>query len=321
MRGSENMKEVLIAENDAGQRLDRFLFKAFPDLKKSMLYKGLRKKKIKVNRKRAEASQILNAGDQILLFLPDDALTSRTDLKTADAAEKIENTARSSEKTDLKIRPVFENEDLLVLFKPAGLLSQKEKAQDTHTVQDQIIDYLIRTDQYNPKKELSFTPSAVSRLDRNTEGLCAAGKNASALRELNEAVRNHTLKKYYLARVKGVPADAEIRVWLKKEGTKAVISRTEKDGYFPADMNIRLLKTNGDESLIEVLLLTGRFHQIRSTMSWLGYPLVGDHKYGYAGKVKTQCLAAYRLDFSQTPFRDQIKEVQLNPDDFAWTRI
>ncbi len=321
------MKEISVSRNDANQRLDKFLTKAFPNLKKSMMYKALRNKKIKVNRKRAEYSQILQEGDVILLFLPEDALTTQSAPKKPGPESAAHQTDAQVHKPDSsnqspKIKVVFENNDLLIVFKPKGLLSQKDSPKDQNTMADQIIEYLTLSKSYDPKKELSFVPAAVSRLDRNTEGLCAAGKNAESLRLLNECMRTHSLHKFYLARVQGIldKDTYQLRLYLKKEGTVARVFTHECPASLNADLNIRVISRSEQDTLIEAELLTGRFHQIRATLAFLGHPLIGDHKYGYQGKCRHQQLCAYRLDFSDTPFAGQIEQVTLRPADISWIR-
>ncbi len=317
------MKEIRIEENDAGQRLDKFLGKAFPDLKRSMMYKGLRNKKIKVNRKRASHDQMLNSGDVILLFLPEDALRQKNEgFKPSENQGKMSLSKKSSVKENEKISIIFEDQDLLIVDKPTGLLSQKDSSKDQNTMADQIISHLIDNGSYDRSKALSFVPAAVSRLDRNTAGLCAAGKNARSLRLLNEAIKDHSLKKFYLAEASGILKKDryDLKLYLKKEGTKAHVFKDPEAGALEANLIIKVLKRKEKENstLIEVELLTGRFHQIRATLAYLDHPLIGDHKYGYQGKENAQHLYAYRIDFSKTPFKENIMDVQVDLAMISW---
>lgn len=282
------MKEVHISANDAGQRLDRFLVKSFPDLKKSMMHKAIRNKKIKVNRKRCTHDQFLQEGDTLLLFLPPDVLEPRQ-VKT------------SSVSFDRPLDIIYEDEDLLAVNKPAGLLCQKDSPQDQDSLNDRILGYLIRTGQYNPETEQSFVPAVVHRLDRNTSGLVLAAKSARAAREVSRAIREGTLDKRYLALAQGVPAEGPVCVWLKKEGTKARIYTEPEPEAREARTEFRVLQKtpDRDRSLVEARLETGRFHQIRATLAFLHHPIVGDHKYGYQGSVKHQQLQAYRIGLKE----------------------
>lgn len=277
------MIEVKINKNDANQRLDKFLEKTFPYLNKSMMYKSIRKKKIKVNRKRCTFNQILKEGDSILLFLPPDLLEQRK--------RQI-----LSEKKPLDI--VYEDENIILMHKPVGLLSQSDqKGQDCLLARMQ--RYLYDKKEYD-LSENSFSPAICQRLDRNTEGLVLGAKNAEALRLLNQAIHDRKIHKYYQAECMGsLLKDESLNFYLKKEGTKALVSKSKKEGYKKASMDVRMLQKKKNTSLVEIELHTGRFHQIRALMSSIGHPLVGDHKYGYQGNQKNYRLIAYKLDLSE----------------------
>ena len=277
------MLEIVIHKNDANQRLDKFLQKAFPNLTKSMMYKSIRKKKIKVNRKRCEFNQILNEGDSILLFLPPDVLERKE--------RKISNKA-----TDLNI--IYEDQNILIIHKPVGLLSQSDGKNEDCLV-NRMQSYLYQKGEYD-LNEHSFSPSICQRLDRNTEGLVLGAKNAETLRILNEAIRNRKIHKYYQAECVGdFKEEMSLVYYLKKEGTIAHVSEFKKEGYRKSSMDVSVLKRNKDSTFIEIELHTGRFHQIRALMSYIGHPLVGDFKYGYSGPKKRYRLIAYKLDLSE----------------------
>lgn len=272
------MKEIRINENDVNQRLDKFLEKTFPELRKGMMYKAIRNKKIKVNRKRAEFSQILRVDDVILLFLPDDVLIEKE--------KKILHNA--------KINVVYEDENILVVDKPAGLLSQSAKEGQDCLV-ERIRTYLYQKGEYNPKAEHNFAPCICNRLDRNTSGLVIGAKNAYAAREINAAIRQHLVHKYYHAKIEGnLRNDIDVTLYLKKIDTKVLVSTTEQEGYMKAQMRVHPYKHEKDATWIKVELITGRFHQIRACMAFLGYPLAGDRKYGSMRKEDMQ-LDAYRI--------------------------
>ncbi len=275
------MEEIHIYTNDANQRLDKFLQKSFPSLPKSKMYKAIRNKKIKVNRKRCTFNQILNEGDTILLFLPPEFLVQKT--------HKVQRSK--------PLNIVYETEDIVVIYKPRGLLSQSSVANEDCVV-ERLRWYLYEKGEYQ-LDEHSFSPTICNRLDRNTTGLVLAAKNANALRTLNDAIAKRAIRKYYRAIVEGHldRESFEINAYLKKEQTKAHISDTEREGYKPVGMKVTVLEERVDSTMIEVELYTGRFHQIRALMAHLGHPLVGDQKYG--SSIHTNYfLEAYKLDLS-----------------------
>lgn len=280
------MEEVIIQQNDANQRLDKFLGKAYPNLKKSAMHKAIRNKKIKVNRKRAAFDQVLQEGDHILLFLPPDFL------------EKPQKALQSLPAPAI----VFENDQLIAMNKPAGLLSMKDSPKNQDTLNDRLLGYLCQSGQYDPDKEHSFTPSIAHRLDRNTSGLVLAGKNASSARQLAQSIANHTIRKYYLAITDQKPMQGEVTLYLKKEGTKALVSNQPLPGYDQAQMAIHTLEQANGRHLSEIELYTGRFHQIRACLAFLGTPLLGDAKYGGRPYSKGYGLQAYKIDLSQAGF-------------------
>lgn len=286
VRRRKSMKEVTIQANDAGQRLDKFLGKAYPNLKKSAMYRAIRNKKIKVNRKRAAFDQILQPGDTLLLFLPPDLLETRT--RTLQPLR------------DLEI--VYEDDDILVMNKPAGLLSMKDQPGDQDTLNDRLLSWLAANRGYNPETEQSFTPSIAHRLDRNTSGLVLAAKNAAASRKLSEAIASRTVGKYYLAVTSKRPPQGRIDLYLKKEGTRALVSAREMEGYDPARMVIRTIAAENGRYLSKIELLTGRFHQIRACLAFLGCPLCGDVKYGGSKSDGPYQLQAWKLDLREAGF-------------------
>lgn len=280
------MKEIIIKSNDEGQRTDRFLMKLFPDLPMGMLYKAIRNKKIKVNRKRCTNDQRLHAGDQIQLFLPPQWLE-----------EKKATVAFLQVPKALSI--VYEDDQIVVIDKPVGLRSQSDQAQVQDCVVNRLLHYLYAKGEYDPEKEQSFTPAICNRLDRNTRGLIIAAKTAKALREMNEGIREHHVQKYYLACVEGVlqTKTGELRLYHKKEGTKAILFETPKPDTKPCSLRYQIWKKHAQHTIIEVELLSGKFHQIRAMFAFIHHPLLGDVKYGAKKQVAYQALAAYRLCF------------------------
>ena len=278
------MKEIIITKNDANQRLDKFILKTFPLMSKSMMYKAIRNKKIKVNRKRCEFNQMLMEEDHILLFLPPDVLEQKQH-ELVDA---------------LPLDVVYEDDNLLIVNKPAGLLSQSDANNGQDCLVQRVQSYLFASKQWNPSVEHAFAPTICHRLDRNTQGLVVAAKNARALRVVNEAISNRKVHKFYKAWVDGIVKDdvLSMHYFLKKSNTLAVVKDHKADGFVRADMRVRVVERQNSRTLIEVELLTGRFHQIRALMAHIGHPLCHDFKYG-SKKKGNYFLQAYRLDLSE----------------------
>lgn len=281
------MKEIIINHNDQGQRTDRFLMKMFPSLPKGTLYKAIRNKKIKVNRKRCTIDQRLCEGDVVQLFLPPQLLSE----KEADW---------SFLQVPKALTIVYEDAQVLILDKPVGLRAQSDRAQVQDCVVSRLRHYLYAAGTYDPGDEQSFSPAICHRLDRNTRGLLVAAKTADALREMNAAIREHRVHKRYLACVEGVmePAQGEVVLHHRKEGTQAVLFERPHPGTQPCRLRYRTLRSLASRTLIEVELHSGRFHQIRAMFAYLHHPLVGDVKYGGTRQKGHQALTAYALSFS-----------------------
>ncbi len=277
------MKQITVNENDSGQRLDSFLSKLIKDVPKSLIYKWIRKKRIKVNGKKEDISYRLKAGDEISLYINDELFAERK-------AELI------GEAADLKV--IYEDKNILVCDKEKGLKCQPDKEGEKSLVGN-VRAYLYEKGEYNPEAENTFKPQLCHRIDKNTSGLVIAAKNAASLRIINEKIKNREIRKFYLLRAEGKFESAEgvIEGYVRKNPeTNTVDFRPEPfEGAKKAATRYRVL-SSGE---IEAELLTGRSHQIRASFSYIGHPLSGDVKYG-AKKTKEktyQQLTAAKIIF------------------------
>lgn len=288
------MKTFTVNQNDAGQRLDRFLAKVCPALPQPLMFKLLRKKDIKVNGKRAEGNFRLSAGDAVSVYVRDELLQP----------PKRSGAALAS---DAPLSVLYEDENVLLVDKPVGLVVHEDGEGSRDTLIDRIKGYLFRKGEYRPDEENSFAPSLCNRLDRNTGGIVVAAKNAESLRVLNQKIRDRELTKLYLCAVRGIPEPREATrtayLFKNERENRVVISERKTPANRTIVTKYRVLETAGGNSLLEIDLVTGRTHQIRAHMAYLGYPLLGDGKYGDNRSNKSagfseQALYSYKLRFA-----------------------
>ena len=291
------MKEFTITQNDAGQRLDRFLAKAVPLLPASLAQKYIRLKRVKLNGKRAERDMRLAEGDLLQLYINDEFFEIPTP----------ENAFLKLFKPKLDI--LYEDEHILLVNKAPGMVVHGDETEHVNTLINHIQAYLYQKKEWNPFREHAFAPALCNRIDRNTGGIVIAAKTAEALRVMNQKIRDRELVKLYLCAIVGQiqPPDGTLKGYLwKDEAKKQVFVKSRPvPGARTAVTKYRTLTSGRGLSLLECDLITGRTHQIRAQLAAAGHPLLGDGKYGSEKLnrrygMRRQALWSWSLEFRFT---------------------
>ncbi len=299
------MQQITIGSNQSGQRLDKFLHKYLPQAGTGFLYKMLRKKNITLNGKKAEGKEMLSEGDVVCFFFAEETFRKFSGNGLEDSAQEQTASYRAAFQTLSGISVIREDERMVVLNKPAGILTQKARESDL-SLNEWLIGYLLETGAINPEELHSFKPSVCNRLDRNTSGLVLCGKTLAGSQYLSEIIRTRGIAKFYHTICVGeMREDALLEGYLVKDtrtNRVRIISdeRNPETGVSDDTSFIRTayhpLKSNGQYTLLEVELITGKTHQIRAHLASIGHPVIGDYKYGNRA-VNDKLKAAYGLEY------------------------
>lgn len=303
------MKEYTITGNDKGIKLSKYLGRILPAAGQSFIYKMLRKKNITLNDKKASGNEILCTDDSIKIYFSDDTFEKFSCGKEDVVSDNLSNAFK-------ELPPiVYEDDNILILNKPAGMLSQKSLDDDI-SLNEICLSYLLKKGEVTKESLKMYKPSIVNRLDRNTMGLVVFAKTYNAANQLSKAFKERTVHKYYRCIVVGkIDEEMLLSGSLLKDTDKNIVTIIN-DGQENIKTKIKPLKSNENYSLLEVLLITGKTHQIRAHLASISHPIVGDVKYGNKDvndvlykkyKLKHQLLVSYRIVFPE--FTEELQSI------------
>lgn len=265
------MKKLIVNKKYNGKQLNKFLLENIDYLNSNLLYKTLRKKDIKVNGKRISDNITIFENDEILIYIADELLRPNFELDI-----------------------IFEDENILVINKPYNI-----EVTGNNSLTTLIQEYY---------KNHKFKPMPCHRIDRNTTGLVLFAKNEEALNILFDKFKNHEIEKHYLALVYGIPKEnykkCEAFLFKDTKKSKVYICNNYKKGYQKIETIYTILEKRTDNTcVLDIQIPTGKTHQIRAHLAYLGYPIIGDGKYGKNEinkkfEKKYQMLCSYIIKFN-----------------------
>ena len=293
------MKEIKITEKTYNQRVDKFVRKYLNEAPLSFIYKLFRKKDVKINGHWVKENYILQNGDILRIFVTDEQLSEF-------------NKPKSVEDLKITFKIIYEDENILIVNKPKGLLIHGDETEKRITLSNMVLSYLYKNNEYNPNGE-GFTPAPCHRLDRNTSGLVIYAKNLESSQILMDLFKTHeNIHKSYIALLAGIiDKNGKIEAPLLKDSSTGFVKVSSTDrGAKKAITEYELISHNNKYSLVEANLITGRTHQLRVHFSYINHPILGDQKYGDFAENKIfderfnyhyQFLHAYKVKFDEVP--------------------